>query len=399
MAHNHPIIDVDTHFKIDGATRVVKNEAETKAMLVQFDHKSERFTFEVPRFVDGHDLSLCNLVRVHYINIEKSRRTENKGCTELTDLEVCPEDDNIVTCSWLVPRDATQLVGSLHFVIQFACIDGNEIVYSWNTAKHTSVSITDGIDGGEGIVEEYIDILTKWKNQLEANQITKMEQTKVSTADNGENIWTATFGDGRTQELKVRNGSRGATGLIGSIETIQGNPLHFFVGTQEEYNALSDEDKVNLFAIITDDTSTDDILKTLEDLMSGKIIVPKAHSLDPSSKRKHLSRLFNVYKFNSDQYYSVAPTYQTLTEYLPIGAHCIVDIYTTTETDLWEYSSICHLNYYVPSNGTGSGSTIYEIDIPCKTQMIRLYVRDDGGVSLTTPEGLGEFNILITPIT
>lgn len=275
MAHSHPVIDADTHFEIDGVTRAVKNVTETKTMLVQFDHNSERFTFKVPRNVDGHDLSLCNLVRVHYINIEKSKRTENSGIYEVTDLAVCPEDPQYVTCSWLVPNTATQLVGSLHFVVQFACEEEGKVLYSWNTARHTSVTVTDGIDCGDAIVSENESILTKWKNQLEANQITKIEQTTFSDDDNGENVWTVTFGDGRTQDLSVKNGSRGSTGLIGSILTLQGHPLHFFVGTKADYEAL--EDKDNVFAIISDDNSIETLVNTVDAIVNtGKTSVKKA---------------------------------------------------------------------------------------------------------------------------
>lgn len=267
MAHIHPVIDGDTHFKIDGATRSVKNVSETKTMLVQFDHNSERFTFEVPRDVDGHDLKDCNVVRVHFINIEKSHRTENTGFCDITDtLEVSPEDDSVVTCSWLIPNSATQLVGSLHFVIQFACVEGTNLLYSWNTAKHASVTITDGINSSDEVIDENIDILEEWRRKLEANHIVSLVQTTVSTEDDGENVWTATFGDGRTQELKVRNGSQGATGLVGSIETLSGAPLHFFVGTRAEYEALTEAQKEKVFAIFTDDPSPDGLITAVETL-------------------------------------------------------------------------------------------------------------------------------------
>lgn len=253
MAHTHSVTDTDIHFEIDGVTRSVKNVTETKTMLVQFDHNSERFTFKLPRYVDGHDLSLCNMVRVHYINIEKSKRTQNSGISEITDLAVCTDDQQYVTCSWLVPNTATQLAGSLHFVVQFACEENGKALYSWNTAKHTSVIVADGIDCGDAVVTENESLLTQWKNQLESNQITKIEQTVVSNEDNGENVWTVTFGDGRTQDLRVKNGSRGATGLIGSIQTLQGHILNFFVGTKDEYESLTDKD--NVFAIITEGNS------------------------------------------------------------------------------------------------------------------------------------------------
>ena len=267
MALKHPVNDTDTHFKIDGITRSVKNLSETKTMLVQYDHNSEVFTFSIPRTVDGHDLSLCNVVRVHYINVEKSRRTEQKGFSDITEtLAVNPEDDTLVTCSWLIPNTATQLVGSLHFVIQFACIEGSEILYSWNTAKHTSVTITDGIYSGDEVIAETIDVLEDWRRQLEANHIVSVEQTQFGDGDGGENVWTATFGDGRTSEFTVKNGSKGETGIVGSIETITGDLLGFFVGTKAEYNALTVEQKRRLFAIITDDTTKEELFEDIEEM-------------------------------------------------------------------------------------------------------------------------------------
>lgn len=165
MELKHNVFDTDTHFKIDGLTRQVKNVAETKTMLVQYDHNSERFTFEVPRFVDDHDLSLCDVVRVHYINIGKTSRTEIKGVYEVTDNRVSPDDDNVVLCSWLISNNATQLVGSLYFVVQFACVKEREVIYSWNTARHTGVTITDGIYNGEELEETYADALLNWYNE------------------------------------------------------------------------------------------------------------------------------------------------------------------------------------------------------------------------------------------
>jgi hypothetical protein len=257
--------DQDTHFIIDGFSRLVTNEAETKSMLVQYDHNSERFTFRVPRFVDSHDLSECNMVRVHYINLDKAKRNENGGLDDITDtLSVCPDDDQQVMCSWLITDGATQLAGFLHFVVQFAVVDGTTVKYSWNTAKYTGVTIADGIKKDKEFVTEHIDILKEWESRLQANHIVNLEQTQYGDGDGGENVWTVTFGDGRTQELKVNNGTRGEEGLIGSAETITGEVLRFFVGTKEEYNALDNEQKIDLYAIFTDDTTKSDIYAEIE---------------------------------------------------------------------------------------------------------------------------------------
>lgn len=257
------IHDTDTHFIIDGSTRLVKNETETKSMLVQYDHNSERFTFRVPRYCDSHDLSECNCVRVHYINIDKSKRTENHGIDEIVDLAVCPEDSEYVQCSWLITKNATQLAGSLHFVIQFAEKDGEITKYSWNTAKYTGITIQDGINFDEETVSENNDLLAQWENRLKASQIVTLEQTLTSDEPEGENVWTATFGDGSTSELKVKNGARGPAGHVGSIETISGDVLNFFVGTLAEYEALSDIEKANLCAFITNDSTKDDLIASI----------------------------------------------------------------------------------------------------------------------------------------
>ncbi len=56
------------------------------------------------------------------------------------------------------------------------------------------------------------------------------------------------------------------TGFITTIQTITGQPLKFFVGEQSEYEKLSDNLKKNLFAIITNDTTKDSLLSTIEEL-------------------------------------------------------------------------------------------------------------------------------------
>lgn len=60
------------------------------------------------------------------------------------------------------------------------------------------------------------------------------------------------------------------TGFITTVKTINGIPLKFFVGTQAAYNELAEEEQQNLFAIITDDTTKESILKALEEIETLK---------------------------------------------------------------------------------------------------------------------------------
>ena len=167
MAHIHKVYDNDVHFKIDAVTRVVKNASETKVMIVQHDHNSERFTFEIPRFIDGHDMSTCNVVQVHYINTDSAHKDiKFCGIYEVDDLRISPDDEDIVICSWLVSGNATQCVGKLSFILRFVCSAEGELDYAWNTAVHSNVFVSSGIYNGDDVVEEYADVLEQWREEL-----------------------------------------------------------------------------------------------------------------------------------------------------------------------------------------------------------------------------------------
>ena len=88
-----------------------------------------------------------------------------------------------------------------------------------------------------------------------------------------------TLADGDTI---YRDSSTGEVTAIG-IRTINGTALRFFVGTKNEYNALTDAQKNGLFAIITDDTTKDALDKVISDvdtlkkgLANGSVVVNKA---------------------------------------------------------------------------------------------------------------------------
>ena len=168
MAHKHSIYDSDTHFRIDPITRALRNESSTKTMLMQYDHNSERFTFEIPRMVEGHDMSLCDVVEIHYLNISTKTRETNAGIYEITDVQLSPESEDVVIGSWLISRNATKEEGVLNFLVRFACTTNGELDYVWSTGIYTGITISAGICNSEIVVEEYADILQQWRAELDA---------------------------------------------------------------------------------------------------------------------------------------------------------------------------------------------------------------------------------------
>lgn len=168
MAHIHSVYDTDAHFSINPTTRVLKNEASGKTCVIQHDHNSERFTFEIPRYIDGHDMSTCNVVQIHYLNINPQTKEQKAGVYVVDDLQISPEGDEVVILSWLISGNATQLVGSLNFLIRFACVTNDNVDYAWNTAVYTGISVSSGIYNGNTVVEEYADILAQWEARITA---------------------------------------------------------------------------------------------------------------------------------------------------------------------------------------------------------------------------------------
>lgn len=208
MAHNHLVVDTDVHYKIDGITRTVTNIDETKRELVQHDHNSERFTFEIPRFVDGHDFSECNAVQVHYANLDKFEKVKGSGVYNVDDLHVSSEDENTVILSWLISGNATGTVGTLNFSIRFACINDGVVEYAWNTTVFKGISILEAVCYSDEEVEEYIDIFAQWKAEVD-EIVSRGGLPQVTTDDNGkvmtvvDGTWQAATQPTYTGEVEV----------------------------------------------------------------------------------------------------------------------------------------------------------------------------------------------------
>ena len=165
--HNHSVVDSDTYFIIDPISRSISNTASNKNVLMQFDDESEVFTFEIPRYVEGHDMLLCDTVYIHWNNIDSEKGESNIDIHQATDLELNPENENSVICKWVIKKQSTLLAGSLVFLLEYACHDENgNKTYSWHTDLYKSIQIKKGLDNGSAITVEYSDLLEEWYKKL-----------------------------------------------------------------------------------------------------------------------------------------------------------------------------------------------------------------------------------------
>lgn len=163
----HTVADPDSHFIIDPDTRRIVNAGNMRNVLMQYDHNSEVYTFEFPRYIENHDMTLCNRVLLHYVNIDGTTNKEYPDVVELTDMTISEENPEVATVSWLISRHATQAAGTLNFLLQFMCIDeeGN-IDYEWYTDVYDEVYVNPSRNNSKQAVLKYSNILEQWRQQI-----------------------------------------------------------------------------------------------------------------------------------------------------------------------------------------------------------------------------------------
>lgn len=175
----HNVYDFDTHFTIDVITRKFVSETSSKSTIMQYDHNSERITFEVPRMIEGHDVMECNKVEIHYTNTDGKTMESVNGLYEVDDIHISEDDENIAVFSWLISSNATTLVGSLNFLVRFSCYENDVITYAWSTDVYKKYSITSGINNSNAIAYEYADVLEKWKKELVGGSSGSIDMVEV----------------------------------------------------------------------------------------------------------------------------------------------------------------------------------------------------------------------------
>lgn len=192
--HIHVMTDADKYFIIDPISRTIANPIGRPLVLMQRDHNSTVYTFQLPRYVDGHDMVLCNRVKCHFNNIEVNSDAEiaieHPDLVELTDLRVNPDDTSTVICSWAITRQATFYPGTLGFFIQYLCVDaeGNE-TYEWHTDTFSDVIVNKTRHNDEAPIIEYTAIFEQWRERIFGagnsvkNELIALTEQKISAID------------------------------------------------------------------------------------------------------------------------------------------------------------------------------------------------------------------------
>ena len=285
MAHLHEVYDSDTNFIIDPETREITNETSKKVTLIQGDHNSERFTFQIES-IDGHNMMQCNHVTIHYINIDALDKTlQSKGVYEVNDMKRSSDGTTLFT--WLLTENVTKYVGSLAFCIRFECVTNGVVEYKWHTGICKKFVIAESIDNAEEITEAFPDILAQWKAELfEAggdavvNVNTAKAEALTAIQEEGaaqvENVKAVTASVEASLDQIHKNHMTKAVAIVGSAEgeviLLDDSAEQPFVGFQlfgkSEQETINGFQLLDLSNIATDSGGT----TTVEVLEEGKTI-------------------------------------------------------------------------------------------------------------------------------
>ena len=161
--------DITKRLVINPFTRIITPKyRNTKAVYVaKGDHNSVIIAFEVPRYVDGYDMSDKDVIHIHYANMGENNET-SKGVSDAVNVAVEKDDvtgEDIVVFGWLIPNTATRYAGVVSIGITFESyenIDGKvQEVYSWSTAPYGKTIVRDSMDfDAEAVEREYNYLVT-----------------------------------------------------------------------------------------------------------------------------------------------------------------------------------------------------------------------------------------------
>lgn len=164
---------------IVGDDRFIKVPEALKRIAVQFDHNIETVTFDCPRYWDGHDMSKM----IIYINYMLPDNT--KDCCLATNVAVDENDSNIMHFDWTISSKVTQKKGTISFLVCIKKTDGEGIeVNHWNSELNREMTVSEGLECEESILEQYPDLITQLLLKMES-----LGELLVITDDGNGNVF------------------------------------------------------------------------------------------------------------------------------------------------------------------------------------------------------------------
>ena len=200
---------------VDLNSRVIVIPKTVTNIGVESDGDVRLLHFRLPRHYCEVDLSEFE-INVNYTNAQ--------GGGDVYEVKNPVISDDLITFDWLVGRNAVAYKGNVTFSLCLKDVVDEVIIREFNTTTAT-LPVLEGLETGEAIVMQYIDVLGQWHNEL--------------------------FGIGDTVEQSIRDVGEEVKGSIAeSLETYigehsdelkgpKGDPFTYDDFTEEQLESLT----------------------------------------------------------------------------------------------------------------------------------------------------------------
>lgn len=126
--------------EIDDKRQLIPGEDFDTTIAYEGDINSQIITFKCVKIHDNHDLSKCSYEELKWKNMTSG----NEGVSPLIITDTPTEDTFYL--QWEVPAEACTQAGTIEISISIYDKIDNQVIFSWNTAKFTSLTIGNSME-------------------------------------------------------------------------------------------------------------------------------------------------------------------------------------------------------------------------------------------------------------
>lgn len=198
----------DDILTVDLDTQTIIIPKNVTILGVESDDSVRYLHFRVPRHFCKTDLSEFE-IRINYENA--------KSQGDLYEVKDAVVEDDWIKFDWLVGRYAVTYKGNVEFNVCMRDVDNGEVKREFNTTPAT-LPVLRGLETGEAIIEEHVDILEQWRADLFGTGDTVEQEIKdtgttvLADIEGAVNTYVAENAD----ELKGEKGDKGDKGDTGA---------------------------------------------------------------------------------------------------------------------------------------------------------------------------------------
>lgn len=128
------VLDEGAKLQIVPNTRQITVPSSVSIVGTEGEHRSEQLTFQCPKIIDGHDVSVC---ASHYISWTNAAGGSGKYKIK----EIWVEDDTMYF-RWTIKRKITEVAGGIVFAVHFVDYGENgEVIYRRSTTNCTALRV------------------------------------------------------------------------------------------------------------------------------------------------------------------------------------------------------------------------------------------------------------------